>query len=273
MADNNKQDRAEEKKQVSDPEQNQKAWDKSKDDREKIKGIFSTQHTSKVGTGTTQKKIVQKHYWMARELDDGQIELQVLNKNYVPSGPKHFISKEELLESYSPEPEFYTHTVYPKMRELQKTVARGDRHRQQGEPFSAEYEYGNALKVDEENIRANFGLGLTYLDRGEKEKADDIFQRLVKLDAAFETEHKHLFNDFGISLRKNEMLDQCIEYYNRALELTQEDEHLYYNIARVYLEKREMKNAARYLKKALKLNPDFEEGQKFWSFLKKKGYV
>ena len=32
----------------------------------------------------------------------------------------------------------------------------------------------------------------------------EIFHRLVKLDATFETEHKHLFNDFGINLRKNE---------------------------------------------------------------------
>ena len=28
-----------------------------------------------------------------------------------------------------------------------------------------EMEYGSALRVDEENIRANFGLGLTYLER------------------------------------------------------------------------------------------------------------
>ena len=272
MTDKN-QNSSDENKQTSESEQNQETKIKSVEDKEKIKGVFSTQNVSKVGTGTTQRKIVQKNYWMARELDDGQIELQILNKNYVPSGPKSFISKEELLESYSPEPEFYTHTVYPKMRELQKTVARGDRHRKQGEPFSAEFEYSNALNVDEENIRANFGLGLTYLDRGEREKADDIFQRLVKLDAAFETEHKHLFNDFGISLRKNEMLDQCLKYYNRALELTQEDEHLYYNIARVYLQKGDMKSAASYLSKALKLNPDFEEGQKFWNYLKKKGYV
>ncbi len=273
MSENNNRNSSGENNQASGSEQNSDALKKSMDDREKIKGVFSTKNVSKVGTGTTQRKTIQKNYWMARELDDGQIELQILNKNYVPSGPKSFISKDELLESYSPEPEFYTHTVYPKIREVQKKVARGDRHRKQGEPFSAEFEYSNALKVDEENIRANFGIGLSYLDRGEKDKADDIFQRLVKLDAAFETEHKHLFNDFGISLRKNEMLDQCLEYYNRALELTQEDEHLYYNIARVYMEKGDIKNTVSHLNKALDLNPDFELGQKFMKYLKKKGYA
>jgi len=243
------------------------------DDRGKITGVFSTKSVSKVGVGTTQRKTIQKHYFMVRELDNDQVEIQFLNKNYVPAGPKRVLDKEEVLEKFSPEPEFYTYTVYPKMRELQKTVARGERHRKLGEAFSAEYEFNNALKVDEENIRANFGLGLTYLDRGETGKAEDIFQRLVKLDAAFESQHKHLFNDFGISLRKNRMLDQCLEYYQRALELTQEDEHLYHNIARVYLEMGNIKDTVEALKKALKINPDFAEAQSFMKYLKQKGHL
>jgi len=255
------------------PQEQDQALDQAKDERGRIKGVFSTKAVSKVGTGTTQRKTVKKNYFMVTEQDDGSVEVQVLNTNYVPSGKKRLIAKEELLQKFSPEPEFYTYTVYPKMRELQKTVARADRHRTRGETFSAEYEYKNALKVDEENIRANFGIGLTYLDRGEQEKADDIFQRLVKLEAAFENEHKHLFNDFGISLRKNGMLDQCLEYYQRALELCSDDEHLYLNIARVYWEKGETDLTVQNVKKALQINPDFQMGNKFLEFLKKKGLV
>ena len=241
--------------------------------REKIKGVFSTQTLIKIGTGTTQRKTVQKSYWMAKELDNGQIEIQPLNRNYVPSGPKKVISKEEFLEKYVPEPEFYTYTVYPKMRELTKTIARADRHRMRGETYSAEFEYKNALKIDEENIRANFGLGLTYLDRGDTEKANNIFERLVKLDAAFEKEHKHLFNEFGIKLRKNKMYNQCLDYYKRALNLAQNDEHLYYNIARCYFEMKDYTKCKEYLEKALELNPDFEEGKKFMEYLKKKRLI
>ncbi len=243
------------------------------DERGKIQGVFSTKSVSKVGVGTTQRKTIQKHYFMVREIDNQQVEIQFLNKNYVPAGPKRVLDKDEVLEKFSPEPEFYTYTVYPKMRELQKTIARGERHRKQGESFSAEFEFNNALHVDEENIRANFGLGLTYLDRGETGKAEDIFQRLVKLDAAFESQHKHLFNDFGISLRKNKMFDQCLQYYERALELTQEDEHLYHNIARVHLEMGQVKETLEALKKALKINPEFEQGKNFLKYLKQKGYL
>ncbi len=241
--------------------------------KDKIKGVFSTQTLMKIGTGTTQRKTIQKSYWMATELDDGTVEIQPLNKNYVPSGPKKIITKEELLEKYVPEPEFYTYEVYPKIRELNKTIARADRHRMRGETYSAEFEYNNALKVDEENIRANFGLGLTYLERGDTEKANNIFERLVKLDAAFEKEHKHLFNEFGIKLRKNKMYNQCLEYYGRALDLAKDDEHLYYNIARCYFELKDFDKCKEMLEKSLELNPDFKEGKKFMEFLKKNNLI
>ncbi len=105
--------------------------------RERIKGVFSTQDVKKVGTGTTTRKTIQKGFWYAEETETGDIEVQPLNNNYVPSGPKRRITIDELLEKFAPEPEFYVQTVFPRMRELNKTVARADRHRQKGETFSA----------------------------------------------------------------------------------------------------------------------------------------
>ncbi|MFP4657215.1 MAG: tetratricopeptide repeat protein, partial [Desulfonatronovibrionaceae bacterium] len=183
------------------------------------------------------------------------------------------ITKDALLEKFSPEPEFYTYTVYPKMRELNKTIARADRHRKRNETYSAEFEYSNALNVDEENIRANFGLGLTYLERGDKDKANDIFERLVKLDAAFESEHKHLFNDFGINLRKQDMYEQAVDYYGRALELSTQDENLHYNIARAYYGLKKHKKAYEHLKQALELSPEHKEAKKFMAYLEKNRLV
>lgn len=241
--------------------------------RERIKGIFSTQAIQKVGTGTTTRRTIQKMYWYVDEDPENPtiLEIQPLNKNYVPSGPKRTVGLEELLEKFSPEPEFYVSTVYPRLRELNKVIQKGERHREKGEIFSAELEFGQALAVDEENIRANFGLGLTYLDRGESNKADDIFQRLVRLDAAFDKAHKHLFNEFGINLRKNKMIDQALSYYQRAEELAVRDDNLMFNIARAFFEKKDYKNTMQYLQKALELNPDHDESRRFINFLEEKG--
>ncbi|QLA15353.1 tetratricopeptide repeat protein [Desulfolutivibrio sulfoxidireducens] len=234
---------------------------------DRIKGVFSTQSIQRVGTGTTTRKTIQKMYWFVEERGDKLLDIQPLNKNYIPTGPKRKITMEELLEKFAPEPEFYVSTVYPKMRELNMTIVKGETHRRKGEIFSAELEFGQALAVDEENVRANFGLGLTYLDRGEANKAQDIFERLVRLDAAFDQEHKHLFNEFGINLRKNKMLDQALDYYKRAETLADADENLHYNIARAFFEKKDMEMCFEYLKKALDINPDLVAAKKFLAYL------
>ena len=242
------------------------------DNKSEVRGVFSSQEIRKVGTGTTTRKTVQKTFWFVEQHGD-VIECQPLNTNYVPSGPKRKITLDELIAKFSPEPEFYMNSVFPKMQELQQNVNNGDVHRKNGESFAAEYEYSRALKLDTDNVRANFGIGLTYLERGDNAKAQDIFQRLVKLDATFEPEHKHLFNDFGINLRKNKMLDESLQYYRRALELTKNDENLYMNMARVLLETKDIGGCVDNLLLALNLAPRHEPSLKFLAWLIKKQLV
>ncbi len=233
---------------------------KNKEKKTKIYGVFSLNKEGKAGTWQTQKKIIHRLLFYAEEKEDGIISLQPINKNYVPSGPKKIISKEEFLEKFIPEPDIYVNKVYPAIRNLSKTIARAERHRKNREYYSAEYEFKNALRIDEENIRATFGLGLTYLDRGDTERAKIVFNRLYKLNAAFDIEHKHLFNEFGIKLRKNKLYKEALKYYFKAYRLEKWDEHLFFNIARACYEMGRYKSALRFINKALKLNPHFKEG-------------
>ena len=237
-----------------------------------VRGVFSTQEIRKVGTGTTTRKTVQKTFWFVEQHGD-TIECQPLNANYVPSGPKRKISMDELLDKFSPEPEFYQMSVYPKMREVEQSVDKGDSHREKGETFAAEFEYSRALKLNAENVRANFGIGLTYMERGELGKAQDIFDRLLNLEATYEPEHKHLFNEFGINLRKNKMLSQSVEYYQRALQITANDENLHMNLARVLLETKDMDGCLEHLLTALELAPRHEVSLKFLKWLLQKSMI
>ncbi len=239
----------------------------------RMRGVFSSQEVRVVGTGTTRRKSIHKVFWFVEQDEKGAIQVQPINTNYVPTGAKKTITMEELLEKYSPEPEFYVQSVFPKIRELNESVDRGDKCREKGENFSAEFAYDSALKLDEENVRANFGIGLTYLARGEVDKADNIFERLVHLDAAFEEEHKHLFNDFGMNLRKNKMYKQAEEYYARALELSKADENLHINLARTLLEGKDMEGCAKHLVEALRLAPGNETALKFLDWLEKKNLI
>jgi len=225
------------------------------------------QETHTLGTGTTQRKTVAKNYFFVEQNMEGEIESQALNANFVPSGPKHTITLEELMEQYAPEPEFYMNSVYPKMQELQRALDNADAHRENGETFAAEFEYGAALKVDVENVRANFGIGLTYLQRGEADKANDILERLVKLDATYEPQHKHMFNEFGINLRKAKMYRQAVEYFSRALEMSEVDDNLHINIARALFECKDIDGCVKHLLSALELVPKQEQATKFLLWL------
>lgn len=236
----------------------------------RITGLFSSQMVDKVGTGTTSRKTISKMFWYAVERGDGIVEVQPINKHNIPSGPKTEVPKDDFLEKYSPEPEHYQKEVYPRMRELDATLERAEKQRKDGALYSAQFEYEQALDVDEDNVRANFGLGLTYMERGDTSRANDIFKRLVTLDAAFSPEHKHLFNEFGINLRKSKLYDQAVDYYSRAIEMTDSDENLHYNMARAFFEKGQAAECREHLQHALLINPEHEEASKFMDFVKKR---
>ena len=233
----------------------------------KIRGVFSTEVQSVVGHGATKKKTSRQIMYFAEELSEGNVTLRVLNENFVPSGEGREIPREELLTKFLPEPEVYIARTVPAMQELEKRVKKGDRHRQQKELFTAEFEFKQALRIDEDHVRATFGLGLTFLDRGEASKAGVVFKKLVKMDAAFEEKHKHLLNEFGIKLRKNLLYEEALEYYSKAYTVCRTDEHLLYNMARAFYEKRETGKAKHYLSKALELKRDFAEANEFMDIL------
>ncbi len=236
------------------------------------RGVFS----SRTGPETDkdfEQSDVQRSYWFVQELDNGSYEVQALNRSNMPSGPKLTIDRDRFLSNYQPEPEYYAYKVLPSLRKQSDRIVRGEGHRHKEESYSAEYEFSVAVEVDEDNVRANFGLGLTYLDRGEVERAEDVFKRLIKLQAIYAPEHKHLFNEFGISMRKNGMYDQAIAYYRRAEDLCDDDEHLFLNLSRAYFEKGDIEGCIRYLKKSIALNSKFDEAGMFKNFLKINGFM
>ncbi len=236
----------------------------------RIKGVFSTTRTQKIGTGTTARRVDQAVNYYAEEMDDGVVELQMLSDEWVPVGPRTRVTRDELLADYLPEPGIYQKEVLPRLREVQKAVARGEKFRRRGETFTAEFEFSKALAVDESNVRANFGIGLCYMERGDDNKAREVFNRVVGIDAAFQAEHKHLFNEFGINLRKKGMNKEAAEYYRRALDMTKHDENLHYNLARALYEDGKIDPAMDSLKKCLEMAPDHEEAKTFLAFLNKK---
>lgn len=225
------------------------------DDTKRITGIFSNKTNLSVGFGPTTRAALAETYWFIKETETGDFLVQSLDLDFKRQGEPFEISREQLFEDYHLEPDL-------SYRLLSQPLLVGDHYRTSGKPARAEQEYLKIKRIDEDNIRANFGLGLIYLSMDKRDKANYIFTRLVALEEAFEPQHKHLFNEFGISLRKKQLFDAALQYYFRARELSPNDDHLLCNIARVYYEQRRLPEAEAAAREALVLNPDLAEARR-----------
>lgn len=214
-----------------------------------------------------QEQRGNKKYWLVKELGPDRYELQEINRANVPTGPLKYIDRKEFTENYNLEMDYWEEKVRPKLEKLNSSIQRGEAHRDRGELYSAEMEYREALQVDEGNVRATFGLGQTYLEQGNTEKAQDVFRKILNIKTAFRTEHKHMFNDFGISMRKSGMYREAVEYYQRAIQLDSTDENLLFNIARTFFESGDWENCIKYLTACLEKNQGVEEAKKFCKYI------
>jgi tetratricopeptide (TPR) repeat protein len=224
-----------------------------------LKCVFSDKRTVKIGTGTTTQRHTQDVYWYVEQVGPESFGIWMLNDNGVPTGARKTVSKDQLLANYYPELKYYNEYVAPRVREMTGAVHRGDDRRSRSDYEGAQVEYEKALAFDEQNVRAVFGLGLSHLGRGEVDKAQHTFRDLIALEAAFEPEHKHLFNEMAIQLRKNKLFAEAVAFYRRAMDLTENDEHLFYNLARAYYEGGDWAHCLEFLEACLKFRPPLKE--------------
>lgn len=223
--------------------------------------VYLERVKSKVGTGDTAKAAVMENYWRAEPQADGRIKMELLDNQDQPSGYSELVEQDEmdkrfyLVEGWQPK----AHD--PKQEKADKLTARAERHLEKEEYLSAEFEYNNALKLDEENVRASFGLGKTYVAMGEPEKARDVFGKLANIDAVLDPSNKHIFNECGMQLRKLGMHHEAIDYYRRALTLAKDDENLWFNFGRALWEGGHKDKAMSAMKKASSLNPKMAEAK------------
>ncbi len=234
-----------------------------------ILGVYSRKEHKDVGSGQTRRGHEETTYWFARRTSNDDYEVQPLNANNVPSGMRTTLAKGDFMRDFNPEPSYYETRTLPALKSLQKKIELGEKFFQQGLLSQAEKEFLKAVMVDDQNARANLGLGAVYTEQGEFAKVRKVIGILLNNDDAFREEQRKQFNTFGICLRKQGLHEDAIRFYTRALEVDPGDEHLHFNLARVYFEKGEDLECLKHIETALQINPKFEAGLKFLNYLSK----
>ncbi|MDI9570926.1 MAG: tetratricopeptide repeat protein [Pseudomonadota bacterium] len=102
------------------------------------------------------------------------------------------------------------------------------------------------------------------LDQGEYGKAKD----LLGDDEESISMLLQIANNLGIQYRKSGKFDRAISEFRKALALYPDDEGLHYNIARVYVEKREWAAAEEAILRGISINPEFHEGKNLLKYIR-----
>lgn len=237
----------------------------------RILGVYSLVKSAGTGHGATARTYEQKTFWFVRRTEDDEYVIQALNANSVPSGPLATISKGEFIKQYKPEVGYYEKRCLPFIESLKKKLAQADKHLAEDDLDAAEKEFCKALLLDEKNPKANIELGKIHMQKGDGKKLAAAMRRIMSNDAIFQEQERHLFNEFGISLRKEKHFAEAIAFYGKALEHNDADEHLHFNIARALAESGHHDSAVSHLETALALDPGFEAARKFRDYLAKAG--
>jgi len=228
-----------------------------------MSGVYSETKIQKIGTMSTARQQTVVDYYQCKQVDEKTMSVQILDMYGSPLPMKQLVTVEEFLKSFTYEPDKFQAPKTPAELTAEKHAAVAEKHAKRKEFNSAEYEFNRALKVDQENVRANFGLGKVYLETGDAVKASEIFGRLARQDNILAPENKFFFNDLGRELRTLKLYDQALDFYEKAQKMMgHDDEHLLFNLARAAYEKRDMARAGAYLDQALALNPELEPALK-----------
>ncbi|RPH86542.1 MAG: tetratricopeptide repeat protein, partial [Desulfobacteraceae bacterium] len=216
------------------------------------KRIYLKQETIRLGFGSTSRDTVIENYFQVDlAAQENIVSIRLLNISDQPFGEPTLITREELEQNYTPCPDYFQNKKDPKAQLAEKHVELGEEHFDNRQFFSAEREFNNALALNEKDLKANLGKGKSLYARGEKKKAKEIFDQLSRMEDLYEKENKHVFNEFGIELRRRNLHDEAIANYAKAMALDPGDPVLYYNLGRAYYEKKDLEKSMEQLTKAL----------------------
>ena len=221
--------------------------------------VFLQKTVMKLGTGGTSRNATSINYYEAFPQEGGRYKLVLLDLNDQPTGLSEIVDEAELKKSFDPAPGYFESKMSPEEKEVAKKLANGKEHLKREEYFSAEFEFDSVIQIDERNLEAHVAKSEAQLGQGEVEAARQTLEKLSEFEELYEKSNKHIFNSYGMTLRKGGFFDKAVESYAKALRMDPADENLFYNIGRATYEKKDLKKALVFLNKCLALNPDHKD--------------
>ncbi len=109
----------------------------------------------------------------------------------------------------------------------------------------------------ENTMREQFRKAMLRMRRkNAQEGAMLSLKNLAEVEEGIAQEHKHMFADFGMQLRRNNHLEEALAFCKRTLSLSPTDDHAHFNAARVLMEMGNYDDAEQHLLTAQIIAPE-----------------
>ncbi len=119
--------------------------------------------------------------------------------------------------------------------------------------------FQQAVKDDPKSAEAVYGLGSTYLQRQDTNRARECFERVLQVHASYPGTMPNAWNNLGILAARENNIDVAIQDFQHALEIDPEHTIALQNLGSAYRQQKLWPEAERVLKHALALNSDNAE--------------
>jgi tetratricopeptide (TPR) repeat protein len=214
-------------------------------------GVYSSLTT---GAHTGHGPGRRKQYWFVWDSGDAGYGVQALDGAFHPQGEALVVEPSIFRASFTPEPSI----LAAPMRRSPFPVPPS---RPQDDALSAKtHEQHAAERAEVENhMRAHFGALLLKIRRGDDVQAAlKGLQDIAEVEEGIVPEHKYMFAEFGVNLRKGQLPEIALVHAKRVLSLAPGDSHAHFNVARIYHMLGKLGEAEQHLLAALEFSPDLE---------------
>jgi len=124
--------------------------------------------------------------------------------------------------------------------------------------------YNQALKIDSNNVYANYGIAYSLLASGKGKDGIHNLQKVIKAKTTLTAEADDLLGN--IYDRDHESA-KAIEAYNEGIKADPKYQHAYYNLGLVYFRDKNYAEAEKYAIEAIKLDPRHANSQRMYALV------
>lgn len=236
-----------------------------------VLGVYSLRQLAELGSGVTMVEHRNVTYWYVRQMNENLVEVQPLTVEGLPSGLVKKVGMKQFIKTYTPEPLYYDEHAVPVVRSLAEKLLEPGEDASLSMLDPHELDALRALMC-EPLVQPDYSHpGYEQAHQAMMESVTALLETLTCRGVEARREHCVRFNHFGVTLRKDGHLDESMEFFNKALTIEPGDENLYFNMARVLYDKGDLRECGQALQKALSLNPEFGEADRFARFLSRQG--